>query len=62
MHQVMMAAAQQNQVFHAGFATIGPVVYVVCVDKVAGSAAWEAATATRHQHACLHNRQMVGNL
>jgi hypothetical protein len=45
MHHVMMPAAQKYQIFHAGFATIGPVMNVMGINKAAGSTTRETATA-----------------
>ena len=45
VHQVMMMPAKQYQVVEASLATIGPVFYMVPIDKSGVGAAREAATA-----------------
>ena len=45
VHQVMMMPAKQYQVVQAGFSAIGPVSYMVSIDKSRVGAAREAATA-----------------
>jgi hypothetical protein len=44
VHQVMIVSAEQYQVVQARFTTIGPVSYVVSIDKSGVGAAGEAAT------------------
>jgi hypothetical protein len=45
VNQTVMMAAEQHQVFHCCFTTIGPVPNVVCVDKVRMGATGETASA-----------------
>ena len=45
MNQPVMMAAQQHQVFHRRFTTIGPMLNMVRIDKAVAGAAGKAATA-----------------
>ena len=44
MDEPVVVTAQQDQVFHAGFTAIGPMVDVMRVDKSAASASRKLAT------------------